>query len=250
MSEIIFGNNKIIINDIKLLTHVYLFLNNCTKSIELKINEKIYLEWNINFSPIVTYLEFISQFKNPINLLKYSNLKIFRCGYYFDLPIDGILPDSLEELYLPGIFSYTVDNLPQKLKILDFDSNSKFNHPVDNLPNSLKKLILGNNFNCPIDNLPNGIEKIKFNCSGDMYKFQLNNLPNSLKEIYLPKRYRYHIDNLPDSIEIIYAYKYFMPIKKIPQNAKQISVGYNSKIYVEECCKKQNIILVELGIFG
>lgn len=61
------------------------------------------------------------------------------------------LPYSIKELYFGKSFNKSVDNLPSKLEILSFSSESEFNLQLLNLPIGLKKIFLGNKFNQYLD---------------------------------------------------------------------------------------------------
>ena len=63
------------------------------------------------------------------------------------------MPNSIEELYLLYQFDLELNNLPSSIKLISFDSNSKYNKELNNLPSSLEKIILPKKYNKEIKNI-------------------------------------------------------------------------------------------------
>jgi hypothetical protein len=66
-------------------------------------------------------------------------------SYEFDIPLDGVLPDTIVKLNLGTTYAHPVDNLPSFL--LKLTCSYHFNHTVDKLPSTLLSLKFGNIFN-------------------------------------------------------------------------------------------------------
>ena len=67
------------------------------------------------------------------------------------------LPNSIEELNLGYYFYLELDNLPNSIKIIKFNSESKYDNELNNLPENLELLELPANYNLLIKNWKNNI---------------------------------------------------------------------------------------------
>ena len=65
----------------------------------------------------------------------------------------GNLPNSIDELHLDYNFNQPLTNLPNSIKIISFDPDSKYNQPLTNLPYFLEKLYLPDKYNKKIKNI-------------------------------------------------------------------------------------------------
>ena len=65
----------------------------------------------------------------------------------------GNLPNSIDELHLDYNFNQPLTNLPNSIKIISFNENSKYNQPLTNLPHFLEKLYLPIEYNKEIKNI-------------------------------------------------------------------------------------------------
>ncbi len=122
--------------------------------------------------------EFIDEPLNDEIIRRLKNVKRIDFGVNFNCPIMN-LPNSVESIMFHG---------------------GSFNYSIDNLPNNLKVLFLCSRYNQPLDYLPHGLEILMFQC-GSIYSHRLDNLPASLKVLEIPIIYNHEIDCLPDSIE-------------------------------------------------
>lgn len=246
MSIIYFGNNIIQLNDTYLFTNLEILYqnyvnnnnNNDLDNTKLKIFMDAKCFYNLPKS-LYTYVNEIilnkTGFENSINLKKFSNLKILNSGT-FNFPIDIFLPNSIEKIYLPKNYSHPVNNLPNKLILLDFTSNNIFNHPLNNLPCSLKILFLGEKFNQPIDNLPSSLIELHFD-KMSIFNHSIDNLPCSLIKLTIGYNFSHQIDNLPDNLEYIKMYmsgeRYDIKINKLPKKLKKIELPRRYKYSID-----------------
>lgn len=85
-----------------------------------------------------------------------------------------MLPDGLEELYLPHCFNRPIVNLPPELKILQL--GSEFAHFVDFLPDTIEHLQLCKSYDLPIYNLPKKLKRfiVKSNINHGECKIDLD----------------------------------------------------------------------------
>ena len=81
-----------------------------------------------------------------------TNVKILKLNCNNRKIID-YLPNSIEELYLGYYFNLELNDLPNSIKIISFNKNSKYNKELNNLPKSLEKLYLPKNYNMKIKNI-------------------------------------------------------------------------------------------------
>jgi hypothetical protein len=114
-------------------------------------------------------------------------------------------------------------NIPENIKTIIFNDNSKYNSPLNSLPNEIKKIKFGKFFTMPLDNLPDSLEEIEFADESE-YNIPLNNLPSSLKKITFGKNYNSSIDNLPYGLEFlnIKSIRFNTKINKFPQKLKKL----------------------------
>ena len=120
----------------------------------------------------LTQLTFGDEFNQPIEsvLDNLKNLTILTLGYKFNqelaIPINikilklnnnnriiDYLPNSIEGLFLGQYFNLELDNLPNSIKIILFDKDSKYNKELNNLPKSLSKLYLPKKYDKEIINI-------------------------------------------------------------------------------------------------
>ena len=70
----------------------------------------------------------------------------------------GNLPNSIDELHLDYNFNQPLTNLPNSIKIISFNVNSKYNQHLTNLSHFLEKLYLPDKYDKDIKNInPNVI---------------------------------------------------------------------------------------------
>ena len=114
----------------------------------------------------------------PDDIDKYTNLKFLECQFNNITSLDN-LPQKLEVLncsYNNNITS--LDNLPPTLKILDCNNNQL--NSLDNLQPNLEILYCGYNRLTSLDNLPPKLEVLY---CGTNQITSLDNLPQTLTEL-------------------------------------------------------------------
>jgi hypothetical protein len=115
-----------------------------------------------------------------------------------DVPINtSNLPKNLYFLKLCDGFNHTLSNLPESLKILTFDDNSKYDQSLDFLPQELKYLRIPRLTTTKINIFPLNLKKIVF--YADSYQHILDNLPEKLGHLVIDKNVS--IGNLPQSVK-------------------------------------------------
>jgi hypothetical protein len=140
-------------------------------------NQKVDLPQNL------VHINFGKKFNQKVNLP--PNLVHINFGYYFnqkvDLPLDikylkincdnrniiDYLPDSIEELVLDLNFNLELNDLPQSIKKICFNS-SNYNKELNCLPSNIEYIQLPKNYDKEIVKYPNKLKTIK--CL-DKYKY-------------------------------------------------------------------------------
>jgi hypothetical protein len=143
--------------------------------------------WSFNqvveLPPNLVYINFGDKFNQEVNLP--PNLTHLTIGYCFnqkvDLPLDikylkincnnkniiDYLPDSIEELVLGLDFDLELNNLPQSIKKIIFNSYT-YNKELNCLPSNIEYIELPKNYDKEIVKYPNKLKTIK--CS-NTYKY-------------------------------------------------------------------------------
>ena len=123
----------------------------CISTINEHNYNKNYKGSNFN-QPILNSLDNLTQLQQLTFGYKFNqeldiqtNVKILKLDCNNKKIID-YLPNSIEELYLGYNFDLELNDLPNSIKILLFDCDSKYNKELNNLPKSLEKLYLPTNY--------------------------------------------------------------------------------------------------------
>lgn len=141
-----------------------------------------------------------SEYYYPLNFLN-NNIKELILGDSYDTKIKKF-PFHLEKLRLSSDYIYEIDEFPPNLKYLDIGSS--YNYPLINLPPCLETLIIDGKFNQLIN-----------------YPFELKHL------VFKPKsEFAHELLNLPPKlIYLEITHNYFLPIHKLSENIKCLSLG-------------------------
>jgi len=137
--------------------------------------------------------------------------------------INKIREKNILTIRFGKIFNKSIDNLPNGVENLIFDSDF-FNNSVDNLPSTVKKLIFKQAFNRSIDFLPEGLTYLKL---GWDFEQKLDNLPESLEYLDVGGSFNEHLNNLPENLKILVLGIYFNSDVKFPKNIENI---YHPKV--------------------
>lgn len=89
-------------------------------------------------------------------------------------------------------FNNPIDNLPNNIKIIEFNKKSEFNHQLNNLPIELEHLWLGINYQYNLDNLPINLKSLKL----IGYNGSYDNLPYGLLELQILEPYKLLSNNI------------------------------------------------------
>jgi hypothetical protein len=126
------------------------------------------------------------------SLQNLTQLEQLTLGYSFNQPLEipwnikylildcnipniiDYLSNNIQELTLGINFNLELNNLPNSIKKIIFNEQSRYNYKLDNLPNSLEYLELNKNYAHPIQKFPFNLSTIK--CSSK-YKY-INNFNN------------------------------------------------------------------------
>ena len=119
------------------------------------------------------HLTFGYRFNQPVGGVfdKLTELQGLTLGYSFSQPLDippnikilkldcnnihiiNNLPNGVEELVLLYYFNLELNDLPNSIKIISFDSDSSYDKELNNLPKSLEKLYLPEKYDKEIKNI-------------------------------------------------------------------------------------------------
>lgn len=101
-------------------------------------------------------------FNSPLPPLP-NNLKVLKLeSPFFEYPI-SMLPDSLKELVISGVYDHALPNLPVELEKLHLLGN--YSHEIKYLPNSLQELYLGSSYKVALPELPKSLVKLSMTLS-------------------------------------------------------------------------------------
>ena len=171
--------------------------------------------------------------------------------------IDSIsnLPDSIENLTVPGVYNHIVEKLPKNLVTLEITYESTLfiqkwpanlkklilgtrvfpynmfgipdNYGIDNIPDTIEELTLGFYFNDPVKRWPTNL--VYLNTCGN-FNQPLDNLPYGLKILELGRQFNQPLDKLPESVEVvIYNCEILIPLDKLPHSVKRLTVKHLSQ---------------------
>jgi hypothetical protein len=170
-----------------------------------------------------------------------SNLTHLTFGKKFNQSIDN-LPNSLTHLIfnsIDGDFNQSMDNLPESITHIIL--SKKYNKPLDNLPLSLINLQTGYSYNYPLDNLPNSLNKLTIGNNGkwggSVFNYQLDNLPNSLEYLGFTNYSKFNktFKNLPSSLKTIDLSGYYpISINELPDTIENIFLNC-AEDFSEDC---------------
>lgn len=187
------------------LGFITIVINNLPK-IEILLIDKL-LNTKINNLPTTIHKLIFYSYKIINNLC--GNIQFLKYGLAKYIKTNN-LPKKLNELYACNY----INNLPSKIKILEFTKNTKIN----NLPNSIIKLICGLHFNNKIDKLPNSIIHLSLN-----------------------EKFNQSLDFISENLQIL-DIKYNIEIKKIndlPSGIKTIIINKNQKNVINSIYKSK-----------
>jgi hypothetical protein len=149
------------------------------------------------------------------------------------------LPKSLRAISFHDYFDQPLDNLPNKLEIIEFSSSSNISYPLSNLPITIHTII--NHPNVPCDLLPVNLKKITF---GLLFDQNIDNLPSSIKYIRFETCNDQSIDNLPQSVEkLCLNYDSLMEATKLPNKLKYLRVFIGEQIFAQRSMEIKHHLL-------
>ena len=206
-----------------------------------------------------SYLDILNKLNFESNTIKsiccngvLSNMYSYKIGKSWSNTIFELnnLPDKLEILDLTKLYEQIAQlkNIPVGLKKLYL--NDTYSYTLDNLPNTLEYLTITNKkYSSQLDCLPESLIVLELvldnnKLSLDLlptnittlklsgkYNRKLTNLPTKLKILYLPNNYTESIDNLPKSIEELKIGIRYNYLNKFKHlDLKKIHIGYNRRI--------------------
>ncbi|KYQ96668.1 hypothetical protein DLAC_03954 [Tieghemostelium lacteum] len=246
------------------------------KSLELRYN-------NTLNTPILLHLENlksleIEEIKNPINtdtlpiqleilnlgifnqiLLpnSFANLKILKFNNFTQPIPEGVLPPTLERLYLGRLWNHPLEQntFPPNLKKLKFSDSFDQALPYQ-LPNYIESLTFGDYFNQEVKNLPKYLRKL--NLSGLKFNSEIVYIPVGLSILKLGPSFQKNFKpySIPFTLELLYYhinYNYsdsknipsHVSYKKFPDEKRELNYHLyrfaHKYIYVDKCDDHGNV---------
>lgn len=209
-----------------------------------------------------------------------TQLKVLELSCFND-SIEGILPETLEELSLDNLFNQPICNktksfLPPNLKKLKIGgdyclpTNESYKYEIDHLPDCLEELCIYSSQIKKFGKLPTSLKKFEFHSNNNFYEnfvkifHNFGKLPETLEEININYN-KYSFENIPSNCKkLILTYSDNLEFFDLPTNLEyleftktSIPIAVENSIYynkyndiVERFVFPDSLVELELSYFN